>query len=73
MASSILKSSAAPHRARKSSIAWDESNLGDNDAYLASTTREKIIEPKTPYSEPLGAQRASSMAPDVSLHLSDHA
>ncbi|KAJ1631027.1 hypothetical protein T492DRAFT_1144234 [Pavlovales sp. CCMP2436] len=34
---------------RSGGIAWNERNLDDNDAYLASTTRQKIDEPKTPY------------------------
>ena len=44
----------AEKRSANGGIAWDENNLGENDAYLASTTRQKIIEPKTPYNGQLG-------------------
>lgn len=62
---------AERQRSANGGIAWDENNLGENDAYLASTTRQKIIEPKTPYNGQLGelARHASepsrAPAPDA--------
>lgn len=48
----ILK--AGPTPAKHGQIEWDEDNLGENDAYLASTTRMKIEEPKTPHHGTMG-------------------
>jgi hypothetical protein len=53
MTKGILK--AHGHHAGKG-IAWDENNLGENETYLASTTREKIDEPKTPYNGQMSAR-----------------
>lgn len=55
MRKSILKEGEKPPKKKHASLEWDEGNLGENAEYLASTTRTKIIEPKTPYQPPLGA------------------
>mmetsp|Transcript_19465 Transcript_19465/g.50223 ORF Transcript_19465/g.50223 Transcript_19465/m.50223 type:complete len:182 (+) Transcript_19465:88-633(+) len=82
MRKTILKGpSEKPPRKKHASLEWDESNLGDNAEYLASTTRTKIVEPKTPYQPPLnmdaidddGETNARRLKPRHSFELRDTA
>lgn len=70
MAAPILKNASASSLERATSslnkpLQWDEDNLGENQAYLDSTTRQKIDEPKTPYNWADGARSAPRPPPAI--------